>query len=350
MASLDIQIGARTIGAQHPPFVIAEMSGNHNQSLETALSIVDEAAKAGCHGLKLQTYTAETMTIDAQDDRFIVDLPLWKGRTLYQLYQEAHTPWEWHAAIFERARAHGMIPFSTPFDSTAVDFLESLGVELYKVASFENTDIPLLKKVASTGKPIIVSTGMASLAEIEEAVKAIRSCGNNQIILLKCTSSYPASPKNSNISTIPHLRDMHSTQVGISDHTLGIGVAIASVALGGRVIEKHFCLSRAEGGVDSAFSLEPLEMKLLVEEVERAFLGLGTIHYECTESEIQSKRFRRSIFVVKDIQPGEPFTSDNIRVVRPADGIAPKYFEEILARRSRVAIKRGTPLAWSMVE
>jgi N-acetylneuraminate synthase len=350
MKQVDIRVGTRTLGETHPPFIIAEMSGNHNQSLDRALQIVDEAAKAGCHALKIQTYTADTMTLDVQDSRFVVDLPLWKGRTLYELYQEAYTPWEWHSAIFERARSHGMIPFSTPFDATAVDFLESLGVELYKVASFENTDIPLLRKIASTGKPIIMSTGMASLAEIEESVQAIRGCGNSQIVLLKCTSSYPASPENSNIVTIPHLRDMHNVLVGISDHTLGIGVSVAAVALGARVIEKHFCLSRSEGGVDSAFSLEPLEMKSLVEESERAFLALGKICYECTDSEVKSRRFRRSIFVVKDIEAGEPFTQANVRIVRPSDGLAPKHFDDIVKRRSRVAIKRGTPLAWEMVD
>ncbi|MEY4669662.1 MAG: hypothetical protein RL518_2361 [Pseudomonadota bacterium] len=350
MALLDIRIGARLVGQQHAPFVIAEMSGNHNQSLDRALQIVDEAAKAGCHALKLQTYTADTMTLDMSDSRFVVDLPLWKGRSLYELYQEAYTPWEWHAPIFERARSHGMIPFSTPFDASAVDFLESLGAEVYKIASFENTDIPLLQRVAKTGKPIIMSTGMASLAEIDEAVKAIRGCGNDQIILLKCTSSYPASPENSNILTIPHLRDMHNVIVGISDHTLGVGVAVASVALGSRVIEKHFCLSRAEGGVDAAFSLEPHEMLALVQETERAFLGLGRICYEGTESEAKSKRFRRSIFVVKDVEAGEPFTAHNVRVIRPSDGLAPKHFEDILKRTARVPIKRGTPLSWELVE
>jgi N-acetylneuraminate synthase len=350
MTAAEIRIGNFIIGNNHRPFVIAEMSGNHNQSLERALEIVDRAADAGCHGLKIQTYTADTMTIDAKDSRFIVDLPLWKGRSLYELYQEAHTPWEWHAPIFERATARGMVPFSTPFDSTAVDFLESLKAPLYKIASFENTDIPLIKRVAKTGKPIIMSIGMASLAEIDEAVRTIRSCGNDQIILLKCTSSYPASPENSNILTIPHLRDMHNVLAGISDHTLGLGVAVASVALGGRVIEKHFCLSRAEGGVDSAFSLEPLEMRALVEESERAFLGLGKVSYEATDSEVKSKRLRRSIFVVKDIEPGETFSTENVRVIRPSDGLEPKHLERILSKRSRIAIKRVTPLAWEMVD
>jgi len=326
------------------------MSGNHNQSLERALEIVDQAAKAGCHALKLQTYTADTMTIDVNDGRFTVDLPLWKGRSMYDLYQEAHTPWDWHQAIFERARSHGMIPFSTPFDASAVDFLESLGVELYKVASFENTDIPLLERIAKTGKPIILSTGMASLAEIDEAVRAIRTCGNDQLILLKCTSSYPASPVNSNIRTIPHLRKMHNVLVGISDHTLGVGVSVAAVALGARVIEKHFCLSRADGGVDSAFSLEPHEMKSLVQESERAFLGLGAVCYTITESEAKSKKFRRSIFVVRDMAPGEPFTLENVKVIRPSDGLAPKHFDDILTRRARSTIKRGTPLQWELVE
>lgn len=350
MTAKEIRIGNIIIGDKHKPFVIAEMSGNHNQSLERALEIVDRAADAGCHGLKIQTYTADTMTIDVQDSRFVVDLPLWKGRSLYELYQEASTPWEWHAPIFERATARGLIPFSTPFDASAVDFLESLGTPLYKIASFENTDIPLLKKVANTGKPIIISIGMASLAEIDEVVRTIRSSGNDQIILLKCTSSYPASPENSNILTIPHLRDMHDVITGISDHTLGVGVAVASVALGSRVIEKHFCLSRAEGGVDAAFSLEPLEMRALVQESERAFLGLGKISYEPTASEINSKRFRRSIFVVKDIEPGEFFTAENVRIIRPSDGLEPKHLDTVLGRRSCVAIKRGTPLSWELVD
>jgi len=349
MTAKEIHLRDIIIGDNYKPFVIAEMSGNHNQSLERALEIVDRAADAGCHGLKIQTYTADTMTIDMRDSRFVVDLPLWKGRSLYELYQEAYTPWEWHAAIFERAAARGMVPFSTPFDASAVDFLESLNVPLYKIASFENTDIPLLKRVAKTGKPIIMSIGMASLAEIDEAVRTIRSCGNDQIILLKCTSSYPASPENSNILTIPHLRDMHNVITGISDHTLGLGVAVASVALGARVIEKHFCLSRAEGGVDAAFSLEPHEMRALVEESGRAFLGLGEISYEPTASEVNSKRFRRSIFVVKDIEPGESFTTDNVRVIRPSDGLEPKHLESIINKRSRIAIKRGTPLEWEMV-
>jgi len=350
MANREIRIENHIIGDNYKPFVIAEMSGNHNQSLERALEIVDQAADAGCHALKIQTYTADTMTIDHADPRFVVDLPLWKGRSLYDLYKEAHTPWEWHSAIFERASARGMIPFSTPFDATSVDFLESLGSKLYKIASFENTDIPLIKRVAKTGKPIIMSIGMASLAEIEEAVSAIRQYGNDQIVLLKCTSSYPASPENSNIATIPHLRDTQDVIVGISDHTLGIGVSVAAVALGARVIEKHFCLSRAEGGVDSAFSLEPEEMRSLVAESERAFLSLGKISYEATPSEEKSKRFRRSIFVVRDIAAGESFNGDNVRVIRPSDGLEPKHLDTILSRRSKVAIKRGTPLSWDLVE
>lgn len=350
MNQKDIKVGNRIIGDNHPPFVIAEMSGNHNQSLDRALEIVDQAAKSGCHALKLQTYTADTMTINIEDPRFTVDLPLWKGRTLYSLYQEAHTPWEWHKPIFERARSHGMIPFSTPFDSTAVDFLESLGVEIYKVASFENTDIPLLQRIAKTGKPIIMSIGMATVAEIDDAVRAIRACGNNQIILLKCTSSYPATPENSNILTIPHLREMHNVTTGISDHTMGVGVAVAAVALGARVIEKHFCLSRADGGVDSAFSLEPAEMRALVQESERAFLALGKISYEVTESEIKSQKLRRSIFAIRDIPAGAPFTKDNIKVIRPSDGLEPKHWEQVLQHKAKISIKRGTPLNWSLIE
>lgn len=350
MNKKDIKIGNTTIGDGYKPFVIAEMSGNHNQSLQRALEIVDRAADSGCHAIKIQTYTADTMTLNIDDPRFLVDLPLWKGRSLYDLYQEAHTPWEWHKPIFERASQRGMIAFSTPFDSSSVDLLESLDAPLYKIASFENTDIPLIKRVAKTGKPIIMSIGMASLAEIDEAVRTIRACGNDQIVLLKCTSSYPASPEHSNILTIPHLREMHGVVVGISDHTLGMGVAIASVAVGGRVIEKHLCLSRADGGVDAAFSLEPQEMRSLVDESERAFLSLGGVSYELSSSEIKSKRFRRSIFAVKDIGAGEEFTDKNLRVIRPSDGLEPKHLDGILTRRAKVSIKRGTPLDWSLVD
>ena len=270
---MTINIGGRLVGREHEPFLIAEMSGNHNQSLGRALEIVDAAAASGAHALKIQTYTADTMTLDIREREFFISDPksLWKGKSLYELYDEAHTPWEWHAAIFERARGHGMIPFSTPFDNTAVDFLESLDSAVYKIASFENTDIPLIRKVAQTGKPMIISIGMASVAELDLSVRAAREAGCKDLILLKCTSTYPASPENTNIRTIPHMRELFGCEVGLSDHTMGVGVSVASVAMGATVIEKHFTLNRADGGVDSTFSLEPGEFKSLVTETRRAW-------------------------------------------------------------------------------
>jgi pseudaminic acid synthase len=347
----EIIIEHRKIGPKHRPFIIAEMSGNHNQSLERALEIVDAAARAGAHALKIQTYTADTMTIESdQSDFFINDAEsLWNGQSLYALYQEAYTPWEWHKAIFDRCKAHGMIGFSTPFDETAVDFLESLEVACYKIASFENTDLPLLRKVASTGKPIIASTGMASVAELDELVKTVREAGCKDLVLLKCTSSYPASPENSNIRTIPHLQELFNVQVGLSDHTLGVGVAVASVALGATVIEKHFTLSRADGGVDSAFSLEPAEMSSLLIETERAWQGLGVISYGVGEKEKNSLKFRRSLYVVKDIQAGDVFTSDNLRVIRPGLGLPPKYLDLLLGKKVNKDIARGTAVTLDMI-
>lgn len=343
-----IKINELQIGADQKPFIIAEMSGNHNQSLERALAIVDAAADAGAHALKLQTYTADTMTIKGAHT--ITDAnSLWNGRELYELYKEAYTPWEWHEAIFKRAKEKGMIAFSSPFDETAVDFLESLNVPLYKIASFENTDWPLLKKVASTGKPVIMSTGAASLSDLDDAVKILRSNGCKDLILLKCTSTYPASPENTNILTIPHMMQLFNCQVGLSDHTMGVGVAVGAVALGATVIEKHFCLSRAEGGVDSAFSLEPQELKLLVEETHRAWLSLGKVQYGVQEAEKKSLKYKRSIYVVKDISQGEKFTKEHIRVIRPGDGLLPKFYETVLEKEARQTIKAGTPLQWEML-
>ncbi|UKS26150.1 pseudaminic acid synthase [Paenibacillus sp. HWE-109] len=351
MQNPEIIVGNRKVGPNHPPFIIAEMSGNHNQSLERALEIVDAAARAGAHALKIQTYTADTMTIDSdQADFFIRDAKsLWNGQSLYGLYQQAHTPWEWHKAIFDRCTELGMIGFSTPFDETAVDFLESLNVACYKIASFENTDIPLLRKVASTGKPIIASTGMASVAELDELVKTVREAGCKDLVLLKCTSSYPATPENSNIRTIPHMQQLFNIQVGLSDHTLGVGVAVASVALGATVIEKHFTLSRADGGVDSAFSLEPAEMHSLVEETERAWQGLGAISYGVSEKEKNSLKFRRSLYVVKDMKVGETFTTDNLRVIRPGLGLPPKYIDLLLGKTVKKDISRGTAVTLDMI-
>ncbi|MGY4110333.1 pseudaminic acid synthase [Aeribacillus sp. SP014] len=345
----EIIVEGRKIGPNHKPFIIAEMSGNHNQSLERALAIVEAASKAGAHALKIQTYTADTMTLNLENPEFKIEDSdsLWKGHTLYQLYQQAYTPWEWHKPIFDRARELGMIPFSTPFDETAVDFLEELDVPMYKIASFENTDIPLIKKVASTGKPMIISTGMATVAELDETVRAAREAGCKDLVLLKCTSTYPASPENTNILTIPHMRELFDCQVGLSDHTMGVGVAVASVALGATVIEKHFTLSRADGGVDSAFSMEPNELKTLVVETERAWQALGEVKYGPTEKEKASLKFRRSIYVAKDIKTGDIFTKENIRVVRPGYGLEPKYYEVLLGRKANKDIKAGTPLNWN---
>lgn len=346
-----IQIAGRKIGTEYPPLVIAEMSGNHNQSLERALQIVEAAARAGAHGLKIQTYTADTMTLNIDEGEFRISSPdsQWTNQSLYQLYQQAHTPWEWHQPIFSHARRLGLIPFSTPFDETAVDFLEELEVPCYKIASFENTDLPLIKKVASTGKPIIISTGMASIAELDEAVTTARMAGCNDLILLKCTSTYPAQPDNTNTLTIPHMRQLFECEIGLSDHTMGIGVAIASVALGASVIEKHFTLRRADGGVDSAFSLEPDEMASLATETERAWMSLGKISYGPTGNEKNSLIFRRSIYVTKDMKAGETFTTENIRSIRPGYGLPTKFMDVILGKKAKSNIKKGTPLKFDLI-
>lgn len=346
----EIIISGRKIGTAHPPLVIAEMSGNHNQSLERALEIVEAAAKAGAHALKIQTYTAGVMTLDIDEGEFYIDDPksLWKGNSLYKLYQQAYTPWEWHKPIFDHCKKLGIIGFSTPFDATAVDFLESLDVPFYKIASFENTDLPLIRKVASTGKPMIISTGMATVAELDETVRTARDNGCQDLVLLKCTSSYPATPENTNILTIPHLRDLFDVQVGLSDHTMGVGVAVASVALGATVIEKHFTLRRADGGVDSAFSLEPEEIQQLVIETERAWQALGKISYGTTEAEKKSLVFRRSLYVAQDMKAGDIFTPDNLRAVRPGLGLPPKYYEVLLGKAIKQDAKMGTPVSWSL--
>lgn len=347
----DIVIGTRKVGPSQPPFVIAEMSGNHNQSLERALEIVEAAAKAGAHALKIQTYTADTMTLNLSEGEFFIDDPnsLWKGTSLHKLYQEAYTPWEWHRPIFERARELGMIPFSTPFDASAVDFLESLDVQIYKIASFENTDLPLIRKVAATGKPMIISTGMATVAELDETVRAAREAGCKDLVLLKCTSTYPATPANTNILTIPHMRDLFGTQVGLSDHTMGVGVAVGAVALGATVVEKHFTLSRADGGVDSAFSLEPAELASLVVETERAWQALGSVSYGPTEKEKASLKFRRTLYIAQDLKAGDTLTAENLRAVRPGLGLPTKYYEILLGRRVSVDVRRGTPVDWSLL-
>jgi len=346
-----VRIRDYLIGLGNRPFIIAEMSGNHNHSLDRALAIVDAAAEAGVQALKLQTYTAETMTIDKEDGEFFIDDPssLWQGTSLYKLYQKAYTPWEWHEAIFERCRKHGIVGFSTPFDQSAVDFLETLDVPCYKIASFENIDLPLIQKVAATGKPLFLSTGMATLAELDEAVRTARAAGCQDLILLKCTSTYPADPRSSNLMTIPHMRNLFGSQVGLSDHTPGIGVATAAVALGATVVEKHFTLNRADGGVDAAFSLEPKEMKALVVETERAWQALGGISYGPSADEKPSLKHRRSLYIVKDLKAGDVLTADNLRAIRPGRGLPPKYFPIAIGKRVKKDVKRGTPLTWDLL-
>lgn len=347
----DIKICSITIGVNHKPFVIAEMSGNHNQSLNVALAIIDAAADSGAHAIKLQTYTADTLTINASHNEFFISAPnsLWKGKNLYDLYKEAHTPWEWHEALFDRAKQKGIICFSTPFDETSVDFLQELKVPVYKIASFENNHLPLLKKVAQTGKPVIMSTGISTLADIEIAVKTLRENGCNELILLKCTSTYPATPENTNLTTIPHMAKLFNCHVGLSDHTLGIGVSVASVGLGARVIEKHFTINRAHGGVDAAFSLEPHEFKMLVEETERAFLGLGKVSYGILEEERKSLTFKRSIYIIEDMKSGDIFNTNNIRIIRPGLGIAPSFFETILGKTINRDSRKGTALTFDLI-
>lgn len=329
------------------PFIIAEMSGNHNKSLERALQIIEAAAKCGIDALKIQTYTADSITIDCDNPEFIIkdENSLWNGERLYTLYQKASTPYEWHKTIFDKCKELGIICFSTPFDSNAVDFLEELNCPIYKIASFENGDFPLLKKVAQTGKPVIMSLGMIGLDEIKEGVNILKINGCKDLTLLKCTSCYPASVENSNLLTIPDLqKHFPDCKIGLSDHTLGIGASIASVVLGAAVIEKHFTLSRADGGVDSSFSMEPQEMKQLVEECNNAYLALGKVNYEISESEKKSLIFRRSLYAVKDIKKGEAFTPSNIRSIRPGFGIHPKHYEEILGKSAKKDFKFGEPL------
>jgi pseudaminic acid synthase len=348
---MTIEIAGRPIGVEHPPFVIAEMSGNHNQSLERALEIVEAAAHAGAHAIKLQTYTADTMTLDVRGGSFEISDPdsLWAGRNLHDLYKQAYTPWEWHGPIMEHARELGLICFSSPFDETAVDFLEDLGAPAYKIASFENNHLPLIEKAASTGKPLIISTGMASLGELDAAVRTARDAGCTQLVLLKCTSTYPASPENTNIRTIPHLRELFGCEVGLSDHTMGVGVAVAAVALGSSVVEKHFTLARADGGVDSAFSLEPEELATLVSETERAWQGLGEVRYGPTEAEKKSLVFRRSIYAAADISKDDVFTESNIRIVRPGNGAPPSLYKTLIGIKARTSFKKGTPLSFDTI-
>jgi N-acetylneuraminate synthase len=345
------KIADREIGKNVRPYLIAEMSGNHNQALERALTIVDAAAKAGADAIKIQTYTADTMTLDVDAPGFVIDDPssLWAGRRLHDLYREAHMPWDWHRPIMERAAARGLHCFSTPFDETAVDFLEGLNVPAYKVASFELTDLPLIAKIASTGKPMIMSTGMGSVAEIDDAVAVARKSGCRQLVLLKCTSTYPATPQHSNIATITNMRSTFGCEIGLSDHTMGCGVAVAAVALGATVIEKHFTLRRADGGVDSAFSLEPAEFARLREETDQAWEGIGRVLYGGTEAEEKSRAFRRSLYIARDLAAGELLTTDNVRIVRPGFGLPPKFFGMVVGRRLAKPATAGTPVTWDLL-
>ena len=346
-----LKIADRQIGLESRPYLIAEMSGNHNQSLDRALAIVDAAATAGADAIKLQTYTAETMTLDVSGPGFVIEDPdsMWTGRQLFDLYKEAYTPWEWHRPIMDRAASRGMHCFSTPFDETAVEFLQSLNVLAFKIASFENTDLPLIRKVAATGKPMIISTGTANLAEIDDAVRAARDAGCRDLVLLKCTSTYPATPTSSNVLTIPHMRAMFGCEIGLSDHTMGVGAPVAAVAHGATVIEKHFTLRRADGGVDSSFSLEPEEFRSLVVETERAWQSLGHVSYGATEAEKKSVLFRRSIYIAEDVSAGETLTPRNLRCVRPGLGLAPKYYETLLGRKVNANVKKGTPMDWTLL-
>jgi pseudaminic acid synthase len=346
-----ITINNHHIGPSSPPFIVAEMSGNHNQSLERALEIVEAAAQAGVHALKIQTYTADTMTLNINEGKFFINdtNSLWKGTSLYNLYQKAYTPWDWHKAIFDKCQELGIIGFSTPFDATAVDFLESLNVPCYKIASFENVDLPLLQKVAQTGKPIIISTGMATISELDESLRTLREAGCRDLILLKCTSTYPATPGDTNLRTIPHMRKLFNVQVGLSDHTLGIGVSVASVSLGATFIEKHFTLQRADDGVDSTFSMEPHEMAQLVIETERAWQALGNVNYGVTQAEQKSLAFRRSLYITQDMKKGDKFTYENLRSIRPGDGLPPKYYSTFLGKVINQDAKAGTPINWDLL-
>jgi N-acetylneuraminate synthase len=346
----EITIAGRRIGPGHPPYVIAEMSGNHNGDIERAFALLEAAKKSGADAVKLQTYTADTLTIDHDGPDFRIEGGPWAGRRLYELYQEAHTPWDWHPQLFARARELGITAFSSPFDPTAIEFLEKLGAPAFKIASFEIVDLPLIQRAARSGKPLIISTGIASLGEIAEAVDAARSAGCREIALLHCTSGYPTPPEDSNLRTIAHLADAFGVVAGLSDHTPGTAVPVAAVALGAGLIEKHFTLRRADGGPDAAFSLEPEELTELVANCRTAWTALGKVSYELEASEKGSLIFRRSLYAVQDIPAGARLTAENVRSIRPGHGLPPKHLSKVLGRRAARAIARGTPLAWSLLE
>jgi len=346
----EVRIGSRTVGTGHPTYIVAEISANHGGSLDRALELVRAAHAAGADAIKLQTYTADTLTLDSPADLFRVEGTLWSGRTLHELYTEAHTPWEWHQPIRELARELELDCFSTPFDATAVDFLETLDMPAYKIASFEIVDIPLLTRIAGTGKPVIMSTGMATLEEIVEAVEAVRAAGTGGLALLKCTSAYPAPPYEVNLRTIGHLAETFDVPVGLSDHTLGIAVPVAAVAAGACIVEKHVTTARADGGPDSDFSLEPDEFKAMVDAIRVAERAMGCVQYGVSDAEKSSRVFRRSLFVVKDVKEGEVLSDAHVRSIRPGHGLHPRHLSEVLGRRAACDVARGTPLRWDLVK
>jgi pseudaminic acid synthase len=347
--SSDFRIAGRAIGPDQPPYIVAELSGNHNGDINRAFALIEAAKKAGADAVKLQTYTADTLTIDHDGPEFRIGEGLWAGRKLYELYQDAHTPWEWHEALFKKGRKLGIAVFSAPFDPSAVDFLESLDAPAYKIASFEIVDLPLIEKVASTNKPLIISTGMANAEEIGDAVAAARRGGNGPIILLHCVSGYPTQPRDSNLRTISDMRERFETSVGLSDHTLGTAVSVAAVSLGAVLIEKHVTLARADGGPDAAFSLEPDELALLCRSCRDAWAALGSVNYERKESEVGNVVFRRSLYAVTDIDAGEVITTATVRSIRPGYGLAPRHLPEILGKRAKVRIARGTAMSWDLI-
>lgn len=346
-----IKIGKSFVGKNNRTFIVAELSANHGHDINIAKDTIKAAKEVGADAIKIQTYTADTLTIDCDNEYFrLSGGTIWDGRTLYDLYSEAFTPWEWQKELMEYANSIGLVFFSAPFDKTAVDFLEELYVPAYKVASFEIMDIPLVEYIASKGKPVIISTGVATLSDIEEAVDACKRMGNNQIILLKCTSSYPAKIEDANLKTILNMKETFGVEVGVSDHTLGITVPIAAVALGAKVVEKHFILDKSIGGPDSSFSLEPAEFKQMVDSVRDAEKALGKVDYSMSEKKRSSRLLGRSLFVVKDISAGETFTEDNVKSIRPGYGIAPKHIKNFIGKKARKDVKRGTPVDWSFLD